>query len=562
MHSVHSILACALALITVGASPPTAGQETAASPPLSPNVSSFTIFVRSVSLGSEQISLERTADGWTISSSGYIGAPIDVAIRRLQLRYDPEWKPLELTLDASVRGQLTSTHTTVSGTTVRSEMRIADQPSEATDTIEETAALLTNPFFAAYEALSMRLRTAAPGTAFQTYLAPHEPMALTVGESTREQIRTLARVIDARRTSVTIAPPGNPPLELQIWGDEEGRLLRVSIPAESIEVVREDIGAVTSRRITVTRTNDEEVRIPATGFSLAGTVSKPADSGNVRLPAIVFVGGSGQTDRDETVADIPIFGQLAGALADAGFLVLRYDKRGVGQSGGRPEAAALVDYAEDLRAAVRMLRDRRDVDRGRIAVLAHGEGGPVGMLAAARENRIRALVLVAAPGVTGEEFTMAQTMRTLDRSNRSEAEKQATIEFQKSIHEAVRTGEGWEKIPPGFRRQAETPLFRSFLAFDPAKVVSDIDQPILVVQGMLDTQVDPSNADRLEALARARRRSRPLEVVRLPGINHLLVSATTGEVDEYRSLRDRPVSPDVGNAIAEWFQKTIPNTRR
>ena len=76
----------------------------------------------------------------------------------------------------------------------------------------------------------------------------------------------------------------------------------------------------------------------------------------------MLVGGSGPLDRDETVAGIPIFGQLAGALADAGFTVLRYDKRGIGQSGGRVEAAGLTDYAEDLRAAVKFMAARKDVD--------------------------------------------------------------------------------------------------------------------------------------------------------------------------------------------------------
>ena len=79
-----------------------------------------------------------------------------------------------------------------------------------------------------------------------------------------------------------------------------------------------------------------------------------------RYPAIVMIGGSGPTDRDETVAGIPIFAQIAGALADAGYYVLRYDKRGVGQSGGRAEGARADDYTEDV--------------NGRGAVPARAEG--------------------------------------------------------------------------------------------------------------------------------------------------------------------------------------------
>ena len=92
-------------------------------------------------------------------------------------------------------------------------------------------------------------------------------------------------------------------------------------------------------------------------------------------------------DRDEVVAGIPIFAQLAGALAKQGFVVLRYDKRGVGQSGGRSERATLQDYADDLTAAVKWLAKRKDIDPRRIAVAGHSEGGAVAMLAAAREKQ-------------------------------------------------------------------------------------------------------------------------------------------------------------------------------
>ena len=107
-----------------------------------------------------------------------------------------------------------------------------------------------------------------------------------------------------------------------------------------------------------------------------------------KLPAVVLVGGSGPTDRDGLRLGIPILGQLAGALADAGFIVVRYDKRGIGQSGGRAESASLTDYAEDVRAAVKMLADRKDVDPKRIAVVGHSEGGSVALMAAAKDKRI------------------------------------------------------------------------------------------------------------------------------------------------------------------------------
>jgi len=84
-----------------------------------------------------------------------------------------------------------------------------------------------------------------------------------------------------------------------------------------------------------------------------------------------------------------------------------------------------------------------------------------------------------------------------------------------------------------------------------------VRQPLLIVQGDLDTQVEPPNADRLEALARARKNAKPVEVVKIPGVNHLLMPAATGEVDEYPTLKDKHVSPAVTQAIVTWLKKTL-----
>jgi pimeloyl-ACP methyl ester carboxylesterase len=255
------------------------------------------------------------------------------------------------------------------------------------------------------------------------------------------------------------------------------------------------------------------------------------------------------------VAGIPIFGQLASALADAGFLVLRYDKRGIGQSGGRAESATLQDYAEDIRAVVRYLSDRKDVDKKRINVVGHSEGAWTTVLAASREDDIAKAVLVAAPASTGAELVLAQQRDVLERSSMPDADKQAKVELQKKIQAAALGGGTWEGVPPELRKQAETPWFASFLAFDPAKVLPRVPQPLLIVQGKLDRQVAPENAARLAELANARKKRPPTEVVLLDGINHLLVPATTGELEEYASLTGREIDPRVAETIVTWLRK-------
>lgn len=548
--------ATALAIaLAFAAGRPISGQQPPAPEPAS---QSFTIFARGVPVGAEQIAVARTADGWTVSSTGRLGAPMDVVTRRMQVRYTADWKPIEMTIDATVRGQPQGLHTVISGTTATTRSTVGEQSTEKTDTIPADALLLPNPYFGPYEALAVRLKDAAPGSVIEAYQPPIVAFPIRVGESVIEQIQTTAALIRAHRTHITLEPPGIPPIEGDLFADDNGRLLRVSIPAQSsLEVVREDIASVAARRVTVSRPNDEPVKVPANGFSLMGTLSRPFDASPRPLPAVILVGGSGQTDRDESVYGIPIFGQLASALADAGFIVLRYDKRGVGQSGGRAESAGLADYADDLKGAVRFMADRKDVDSKRIALVGHSEGGSVAMMVASGEKRVAALVLMATMGFTGAEVNMAQVRHQLDRSGRTDAEKQSTVDLQTRIQQAVLTGKGWEGVPTPYRSQAETPYFQSLLAFDPSKVMPDIKQPMLIVQGMLDVQIAPANAERLEGLARARKNGGAIEVAKIPGVNHLLVTATTGETDEYSSLKEKRISPAVASAVSGWLQKTF-----
>jgi pimeloyl-ACP methyl ester carboxylesterase len=562
MRSSHFIRA-AIAALALGAPSPAAAQLVPAPPALQQaNATSFTIFLRGTPLGSEQVAITRIADGWMISSTGRLAAPVDVVGRRLQVRYTADWRPLDFTFDGTVRAQTQTIHTVVEGTTAKSDITIAGQTTQKTDTIDANALLiLTNSFFGPYEALAARVRGAAAGTELAAYgEGPMVPFRIRLGDTSAEQIQTTAQRVSARRTRMTLLFPGAA-IEADIWLDDAGRMIRLSVPAQSLDVVREDIAAVSSRTVTISRPNDESIKIPGNGFNLAATLSRPAQSAEARSPAVVLVGGSGPIDRDGLAFGIPILGELAGALADAGFIVVRYDKRGIGQSGGRAESAALADYAEDVRAAIKTLADRKDVDPKRIAVLGHSEGGLVALMAAAKDKRIAAVVLVATPGMTGSDVVLAQQQHLLNRMKLSPEERQAKVDAQKQINQAVMTGKDLDKLPPAVRRTVDNPEFQSLLLSDPSKLIKDVRQPLLVVQGELDAQVDPQNADLLESLARTRKSAPPVEVSKVPGVNHLLVPATTGEVDEYSALTDKHVAAPVTHAIVTWLQKTLSPAR-
>jgi pimeloyl-ACP methyl ester carboxylesterase len=562
MPPVHSIRV-AIAATVLALSAAASAQIIPAAPALQEaNATSFTIFVGGRPLGSEQISVSRVADGWMISSSGRISAPVDVVARRVQVRYTADWRPLSFDFDGTLRGQPQIVHTVIDGTTAKSDITAGGQRTQKSDTIDAGALLiLTNSFFGPYEAIAARARAASAGTELPIYgVGPMVSLQMRVGESAAEQIQTTERLVSARRTALTLVLPGAA-IDANIWSDDAGRLVRFNIPDQAIDVVREDIAAVSSRTVTISRPNDEQITFPGSGFVLAGTVSRPAAPAAPRLPAIVLIGGTGTSDRDGLSYGVPVLGELAGAMADAGFVVVRYDKRGIGQSGGRSESASLTDYAEDVRAAVKALSARKDVDPQRIALVGHSEGGLVALIAAAKEKRVDAVAVAATPGMTGADLALAQQQRMLDRMTLSVEERQAKVDAQKKIQEAAITGKGVDQLPPAVRRSIENAEYQSVLTTDPAKLMKDVRQPLLIVQGELDVQVEPKNADLLADYARQRKNGVVVEVVKLPGVNHLLAAATTGEVDEYGALTDKHVAPAVTQAILTWLQKTLSTAR-
>src|SRR3989442_13816034 len=202
MRSFHSILAGALLA---------SGGVAARQPPLAPMPasSSFTVFVRGVPVGSEQTTVSRGADGWTITSSERLGAPMDIVARRVEVRYTDDWRPIELVVEASVRGQPLSIQRNVTSTTRQTHFVNSGQSLDKTDTIAADALLLPSPFWGPFEALAIRLKTAAPGSTIPG-CAARIAFTIRVGESTGEHIQTVVRLIDARRTRVALMMSGLP----------------------------------------------------------------------------------------------------------------------------------------------------------------------------------------------------------------------------------------------------------------------------------------------------------------------------------------------------------------
>lgn len=553
-----SALLAPAALIAAAVSParvqeqPPAAQASAVQP--AEGDVEFTLFLSGTRVGIERVRLARSGSNWVLSSTAQFGAPLNTTVNRFEVKYTTDWQPIELLIEATQGNRPMRISTSFSMTNAINEITQNGTTTSKTDQVSARTIVLPNTFIAGYEALAARLASSQPGTDLRVYVAPQAEIVVSIKSMSPEQIPSPDGMIAARKYDIVFQNPGRP-LDGSIIVDSRSRLVRLDLPGAGLRVMRSELAGVAVRSQPVRNPNDSDVLIPMAGFSLAGTMTVPREPGKIRRPAVILVAGSGSVDRDEVVAGIPIFAQIGAGLAEQGFVVLRYDKRGVGQSGGRSERVTIQDYADDLISTVRWLAKRQDIDPRQIAVAGHSEGGAVAMLAAVREEKISSLILIAAPGMRGRDLILEQQRHALDLIGASDEDRKAKIELQTRIQDAVITDKGWESIPKELREQADSAWFRSFLLFDPAKVMPDIEQPILIIQGDLDRQVFPHHADQLAALAKNRKKAPPVEAVHLPGINHLLVPAKTGDVSEYSSLPDKTITPAVVKAIADWLKK-------
>jgi pimeloyl-ACP methyl ester carboxylesterase len=102
--------------------------------------------------------------------------------------------------------------------------------------------------------------------------------------------------------------------------------------------------------------------------------------GNGPFPGVLLVAGSGAIDMNVTISpDVKPFWHIAQYLSERGFVVLRYDKRGVGANGTIIDTnvwgnATFDDLKNDAAKALNILTEQPEVDPDKITLIGHSEG--------------------------------------------------------------------------------------------------------------------------------------------------------------------------------------------
>ena len=300
----------------------------------------------------------------------------------------------------------------------------------------------------------------------------------------------------------------------------------------------------------------QEVSFDNGDAHLAGTLVLPEGCSR-QTPVLIFVTGSGQEDRDETIVEHKPFAVIADALGRAGIATLRFDDRGVGGSTGDVANATTEDFRDDALAGIKLLRERFD----KVGVIGHSEGGTIALMLAA-EKKVDFIVSLAGMVVSGKETLLWQNRIALLAAG---VPAETTDRYCQALGETFDAFIAGNPVPSAGKYdlpaalaqnlaavplQLQTPYWKYFIALDARPLLGSITCPVLAINGTKDTQVDPeSNLDALRNGLQVQARN---QVETIEGVNHLFQHCTTGAASEYRQIEET-IAPEVLEMIVNWL---------
>ncbi len=320
---------------------------------------------------------------------------------------------------------------------------------------------------------------------------------------------------------------------------------------------------------------EEEITFPneKAKIALAGTLTLPRGPGP--FPAAILLSGSGPHDRDESIVGHRPFLVLADHLTRKGIAVLRFDKRGIGKSGGDYANATTEDFAADAEAALSYLKMRKEIDPKRTGLIGHSEGGLIAPLVATRSGGVAWIVLLAGPGLNGEDTLLLQSELILKSAGVDDDQVEKARAFNKQTYALVRqekdpatlqakltdlvqSSSMSAMLPPAALqsqlRLVASPWFRFFLDYDPVPVLQKIPCPVLALTGEKDLQI-PAR-ENLPKIQKALQDggNKDFQTTELPGLNHLFQHCPTGSINEYGSIEET-MAPEALSAVSDWVLK-------
>ena len=318
-------------------------------------------------------------------------------------------------------------------------------------------------------------------------------------------------------------------------------------------------------------------------ISLSGTLTLPKKEG--AFPVVVLISGSGPQNRNEEMAGHRPFLVLSDYLTRNGIAVLRYDDRGVGESTGDFKSATTKDFATDTESAVAYLKTRKDIDKNHIGLIGHSEGGVIAPMVASNDKIIDFIVLLAGPGLSGNELLLSQTQAVSKAKGATEAQLKASFSNNDSLYNMAINSKSIDSLKANIAKFVNNMLDKSeasskltetqrntyvnrlvgevanpwviwFLRHNPQPVLQNVECPVLAVNGEKDVQVLANvNLNGIES-ALKKGGNEAVTIIKYPSLNHLFQESKTGLPNEYETI-EQTFSPKVLEDVTQWVLNQV-----
>ena len=277
--------------------------------------------------------------------------------------------------------------------------------------------------------------------------------------------------------------------------------------------------------------SESEITLRTSTGDISGTLTVPVTIKT--SPVVLIIAGSGPTDRNCNSSlgiKTNAYKMLAEGFAQKGISTLRFDKRGIGKS----KAAMISEneltfetYIDDVVGWISLLQS--DQRFSGIILLGHSEGSLIGIIAAER-TKVSALISVSGAGYPADQILQEQlkdklSFELLDESNK--------------IIDSLKMGKTVSDVNQNLLfiyRPSIQPYLISWMQYDPAKEISKLKIPVLIIQGTTDLQVTVDDAKMLSA-------SKPdAKLLLIDAMNHVLKESDT-DIQKNMATYNKPDLP-------------------
>ncbi len=279
--------------------------------------------------------------------------------------------------------------------------------------------------------------------------------------------------------------------------------------------------------------------------TLWGTCLLPAKPSST---AVIIIAGSGPTDRNGNnrlgVTGKPLQ-LIAEGLTNAGYITLRYDKRGIGQSAKAyvPERDNTMDtYINDVALVIESFR-KEYPDVKKLIVIGHSEGALLAMPAIA-QHPVQGYVSLS--GMCDDMITLIGKQLKTAVPDTLYKNAQIALDSIKNGHQVTQ----YHPMLASIFHPSSQPFLISAAKYSPAQWISKTTIPVLIVNGTADIQVDEEQARCLKAA------NPTAELVLIENMNHVLKVSSKDRAENIKTYTDAslPLHEELVPALTRFIE--------